>query len=273
MNEKSKKQRGLEGLRAEIDRIDGEIHALIRERAAIVSKVGAAKAGTDLPVLHPAREAAILRRLAAAHSGPFPLPSLLRIWREIIAASCAMQTELRFAVAGSLRDLEAQLSAHFGAMLDARVVEKPLDAVRRGRAEAAVLPPPEDGEGTPWWPELMTIRRKRQDIALMLQLPFLPGHGAASYVVGRCITGDSGADRTWLALDVSDVAEGEPLAELPLAELGLSAPRKLAEARGYWLVEANGYSAPDDLAGRIEKVAGRRAVWLGAFPEPMTPAS
>ena len=52
----------LKHLRGEIERIDHELSRLIKERVDLAREVGKAKREHDLPILDPAREAAIVRR-------------------------------------------------------------------------------------------------------------------------------------------------------------------------------------------------------------------
>src|SRR3989304_6084616 len=87
----------LTALRKEIDAIDAEIHALIMRRAAITESIRGLKAGDELK-LRPGREANILRALVARHTGAFPRTQLVRIWREILSASLAMQGPFSVAV-------------------------------------------------------------------------------------------------------------------------------------------------------------------------------
>ena len=76
----------LEELRREIDEIDDAIHDLLMRRAQVVEQIGIAKR-PDNQIFRPGREAIILRRLAARHTGAFPIAVVVRIWREMIAAS------------------------------------------------------------------------------------------------------------------------------------------------------------------------------------------
>src|SRR5690242_5812086 len=80
----------LAGLRAEIDRLDEAIHDLLMERARVVEKV-AAQGGKGRVALRPGREADIVRRLLARHRGHLPARAVARIWRELLAATTAMQ--------------------------------------------------------------------------------------------------------------------------------------------------------------------------------------
>ena len=49
-------------IRGEIERVDRALIGLIAERVALARRVGSAKRTLDLPILDPAREAAVVRR-------------------------------------------------------------------------------------------------------------------------------------------------------------------------------------------------------------------
>ena len=52
-------------IRGEIERVDRALIGLIAERVALARRVGSAKRALDLPILDPAREAAVVRRAGA----------------------------------------------------------------------------------------------------------------------------------------------------------------------------------------------------------------
>ncbi|MCX7362260.1 MAG: chorismate mutase, partial [Alphaproteobacteria bacterium] len=76
-------------LRRKIDAIDGKVHELIRDRAALVGSISAAKPAGGL-ALRPGREAQIMRARLAAHDGAFPLTAVYRMWREMMSAFTLM---------------------------------------------------------------------------------------------------------------------------------------------------------------------------------------
>src|SRR3954463_3283301 len=86
---------GLPVLRAELDRIDNEIHELLMRRAEIVEHV--ARSGKPA-AFRPGREASIIRRLVGRHHGSLPPVALVRIWRELLAGTTAMQGGFSLAV-------------------------------------------------------------------------------------------------------------------------------------------------------------------------------
>src|SRR5262245_39732297 len=81
----------LQALRIEIDAIDDRILALLNDRARCAALIAALKEKLDLPFYVPSRERAILDRLAAASSGPFPGDGVRAVFREIISACLALQ--------------------------------------------------------------------------------------------------------------------------------------------------------------------------------------
>ncbi|TMJ78486.1 MAG: hypothetical protein E6G73_01105 [Alphaproteobacteria bacterium] len=89
----------LELLRRRIDEIDDRLQDLLIERAEIVASVGAHKRGTGaLPAHQPWREAEIIRRLVRRGKGAFPAATLVRMWRELLAATVRMQSSFTVAV-------------------------------------------------------------------------------------------------------------------------------------------------------------------------------
>src|SRR5260221_2161042 len=71
----------LDELRRQIDAIDDQVHDLLMRRTEIVEAIGREKKDGKVPAFRPGREAMILRRLVARHSGRFPAIALVRMWR------------------------------------------------------------------------------------------------------------------------------------------------------------------------------------------------
>jgi len=82
----------LEKLRAEIDRIDGRLVALLAERLSAAGRVAAYKRANTLPVRDAGREKALLERVAAMAGDD--APAVTEIYQAILAASRARQEEL-----------------------------------------------------------------------------------------------------------------------------------------------------------------------------------
>ncbi len=88
---------GFHALRAELDRIDDELHDGLMRRAEIVPEIGALGAKGGVP-LRPGREASIIRRLLARNRPPLQPATVVRIWRELLAGSTAQQRAMLVAV-------------------------------------------------------------------------------------------------------------------------------------------------------------------------------
>src|SRR5437667_1649988 len=149
----------LNGLRRLLDGIDDRLQDLLIERAAIVSKIGATKKGGNLAAFQPAREAEIIRRLVRRHHGAFPVANLVRMWREMLAATVSLQSPFSVAVlAPSDRPGFWDLARdHYGSntpMAACDTAGQVIRAVAGGEASIGVLPVPRAGEPDPWWPRL-----------------------------------------------------------------------------------------------------------------------
>jgi len=83
----------LENLRARILQVDGELVDLVKERRALALAIGKLKRDLGLPVLDPAREAAVVRRAAALAREKGVDEELTRdvIWRIMASAREAQE--------------------------------------------------------------------------------------------------------------------------------------------------------------------------------------
>jgi chorismate mutase len=80
-------------LREEIDRIDGEMHALLIARGGIIDRLIAVKARQGGgSAFRPGREADMMRVIAARHRGRLPLDTVESIWRVIISTFTFVQS-------------------------------------------------------------------------------------------------------------------------------------------------------------------------------------
>jgi chorismate mutase/prephenate dehydratase len=83
---------GLAALRARIERADDAMLALLVRRARLARQIGVAKQRAGLPVLDPAREAAVVRRAAArARELGLPAEEVRTLFWQVIALCRAEQ--------------------------------------------------------------------------------------------------------------------------------------------------------------------------------------
>ena len=271
----------LAALRDELDSIDNQLHDLLMRRAAIAASVRASKG--DAPVWRPAREAQILRRLMARHTGPFPRATIVHLWREIVSAMVRLQGEFAVAVYAPdgnrlCRDMARD---HFGAETplslhsSARAV---LTAVQEGAATVGVLPIPEDSEDTPWWPILAGMA-SGGDVSVCARLPFAPvapGNGDSALCVAAIPPDESGEDRSFFVLrtfpEVSRARLNDAIAAAGIKPVRLIGRGRPVEGTSVFLAELEGFAGPDD--GRIARLTdpdngiAESAVFLGVYATP-----
>ena len=245
----------LSGFRAEIDRIDDQIHDLLMRRTALAGEVSKTKRDTSSVTYRPAREAQILRRLAGRHKGALPKTVLTRIWREIMTAMLRLQGPFTVAVfapdgAGPYRDLARD---HFGGVVPATLHQSTrsvVNAVTENAATIGVLPLPIDDETDPWWPALTEYSGDGPWIVARLPVARLT-EGADALVIGPMVHEATGSDRSYLmiraSVDVSRASLGESLTRHGMKPVYMTIrPDRESADLTRFLFEVEGHVATDD---------------------------
>ncbi len=268
----------LADLRAELDGIDNAIHDLLIQRAAVVERV-AAQGGKGRVAIRPGREADIVRRLLARHTGQLPRRLIVRWWRELFAATTSMQGSYVVAVCETEAASPFTQAAreHFGALTPLRVHRSPAQAIAElsaGTAICAVLPMPSDGENAAWWTAL--LHRDDPRIYIIARLPFWSARPegapkAQALVVAAVAPDPSAHDRSLIGLELhGDASRARLTAALTKAGLAPSSTiLRRDPAATLALVEVEGLVAEDD--PRLAALDGvvRRPVVLGAYAVPV----
>jgi chorismate mutase/prephenate dehydratase len=254
----------LADLRRHIDEIDDRMHDLLIERAELVAQVTASKTAGDVAFYQPAREAQILRRLAARHRGALPVATVMRIWREMLSATVRLETPFAVAVfapadAQGFWDLARD---HYGscAPISAyRSIGQVIRAVTEGAAAVGILPMPEEGETDPWWRHLAS--QDADAPRVIARLPFgargnARGGGTDALVIGHGPHQETGADRTlFLTESAVDISRARFRGLLFAAGLNCTFFASCEHAEGQLnLVEVDGFAALAD-----PRIAGFRA--------------
>ncbi|HTQ72361.1 MAG TPA: chorismate mutase [Acidocella sp.] len=268
MNDLSPPATRLAELRAELDAIDDQIHDLLMTRAKVVETV-AAEGGKKGTKIRPGREAIILRRLLARHTGAWPAAAIVRIWREMFGAALIIEGGQTMAVCDG-EGGESRLALareHFGPLTPVRRHHNPAqtlaDLTREGGAQLAVLPPLGEGDDIHggWWPMLAANGPTR--LYVIAKIPFwthraegLPGGEA--YVVATVQPDASGADRGLMMLsfnaETSRTRIIEQVAAAGFAPGPLWVKRLPGDSRLLALVEVEGLV--DDADPRLGAIAG-----------------
>ncbi|MGH7055635.1 MAG: chorismate mutase [Stellaceae bacterium] len=275
----------LEELRRRLDDLDDRLHDLLIERTEIVGQVAAQKRGGSISPYQPGREALILRRLAARRPGRFPLATLLRMWREMLAATVRQQSP--FAVAVFALD-ETQgfwdlARDHYGSstpMSAHRSASQVIRAVGEDEAAVGVLPMPSPGDPDPWWRSLLSADARTPRV--IARLPFGPRGNARgdadALVIGFAAPQETGADRTLLIVETApDISRARILALLARRHLACTLFAACEETGGALaLIELDGFipAADPRLAG-FAALLGQslhRLRSLGSYPVPLAAA-
>lgn len=269
----------LAALRAELDRLDDAIHDLLMQRADVVAKVAALGAKGRV-ALRPGREADIIRRLLARHRGPLPRRVLPRMWRELLAATTAMQGPYSIAVCETQPGIGFVGAAreHFGVLTPLRAYRSPAQAigeVSAGHAIAAVLPLPVEDEPVQaaWWTGL--LRREEPRIHIVARLPFWSPRAEGTPTVEALVVtaaqpDPSQRDRSLIGLELpAEMSRARLTAGL--TEAGLTAAAiilRRESTHALALVDVAGYVAEGD--PRLARLPGLQApVVLGAYAVPV----
>jgi chorismate mutase len=270
-------------LRAELDRLDDALHDTLMRRAEVVTQVAGLRVKGSVP-LRPGREAAIISRLVARHSGAMPASGIVRIWRELLATTTAQQRPLLIAVCQPDGD-PAHLAIareHFGALTPLRVHDTSAQAISEvsaGIATVGVLPLPTDDEASAaaWWTALL---HEEPRIHVVGRLPFwLPRPEGSPKVqallVSAAAPDPSGRDRSLLGLELPpEVSRAQLGAAIAAAGFRVGTTilhqvpgTPVAQA----LVDVDGFVGEDDarLSALQSVLRPRRLVILGAYAQPL----
>jgi len=275
----------LSDLRREIDDIDNALHDLLMRRASVVDRVKDLKQNGGGVIYRPGREAEVMRRLAARHTGSLSRNVVIRIWRELMSAFVCMQGPFVVAVwdNGEVGCWDVARD-HFGTettMTRHQSAGAVLHAIAEGAATVGVLPLPQDGEADPWWPAFALGRDKRLQICA--RVPFASrgnsrGIRSGALIVSAAAPEPSGNDRSLLLVECDDstsrgrLTDGLVGAKFDIVSVvGLSSSGAPA-AQTVFLVEIAGFATPDDdrLEAFVKNATGIvSADIVGAYAVPL----
>ncbi len=276
----------LDTLRREIDEIDRAMHDLLIQRAGLSGRVRSAKGGPNATIIHPAREAEIIRRLVRRHSGALPPRFIVLLWRQIISAMTRLQGSFAVAVYAPKGETGLLQIAHehFGGGAPFLPMAAPgsvLSAVADGEAAVGVLPLPEDPHADAWWRHLAVESAK--PMRILARLPFARVADAQEALVVGCQPFEpTGEDRGYLLVettnDVSRTRLSGSLETAGLKAVSFADADAAAEAEAHTgprlqLVETDPYCGDDDsaLASFVERLGEGvvRVRSLGGYAVPV----
>jgi chorismate mutase len=250
-------QTDLTGLRAEIDRIDAAMHALLMERGQIIDTLVAVK-GTAASgsAFRPGREAAMMRMIAERHRGRLPLDTVEGIWRVIIATFTYVQApfSVHADVSGGDAPMRDSTRFHFGftvPLVPHGGAAAVIAAVAASRGDLGVFRLDQGASAGAWWTALAGAGAPK----VIARLPFIerPGHPAGTpvYVVAKPLDDPSAAQRD-VVLHAARLERWHEGARGAVEALGGEVVANAGSARGL--------SALVALPGTVEAAALRRAL-------------
>lgn len=278
----------LNDIRNKIDRLDDQIHDLLMQRAELIRDVSAAKQKSGAPIVHPAREATMIRRLLDRHTGILPQAAIVGIWRELVGAVSMLQRGLHVYVSAKQDEDYCWDMAkdYFGSVLPMTRVSGPSAAlahVRENRDAIAVLPWPEDEAQNPWWSVL--AHQDEDDTNGIIRIVTALPYGSSkpidecyqkAVVVGRIDFMESGNDHSFLAIDVPqplsrakiiDTCRASGLQAVSIiskVDAGLNITSHLVEVASFVDANSTQINAINDM---LEPLQGR-CVSIGGYPIP-----
>jgi chorismate mutase/prephenate dehydratase len=141
----------LDDLRNKIDALDSEIVRLLNERINVVLNIGEEKKKSGAEIYVPARERAVFDKIKALNAGPLPDESAHAIYREIMSAALALETEMKIAYLGPEATFTHQAArGKFGASVDyipTSTISEVFDRVQNRSADYGVVPVENSTEG------------------------------------------------------------------------------------------------------------------------------
>ncbi len=273
--------KSVDELRREVDSLDDALVALMARRAALTAEIAATKPreGGRIPLaraMRPAREAEIMRRLAARHTGAPPLATVIRVFREILAASLAAQVPFRLHVPSRAPELAALARGYFGSLaplVHNETVTRLINACGDDPDSIGVVPAVESADM--WWSRLAPSGTAGPRV--IARLPFLVEGADApyAYAIGAIEHEPTGDDTTLLLAEVAPSVSRTRMV-LRLRQAGIEG-RVIAGSPGAErkpvLIEANGFVGRNDTrltAFAAEgEFAGSTIVPVGGFANPL----
>ena len=282
-------KQALADMRAQIDRIDGALHDLLRDRVEIIDQVRRLK-GKQHIYIRPGREAQMTRALVGRPQGKLPEGMVVRLWREMISCFTLIEGPLKVAVYApekgpDLWDVARDYYGAFTPLMETPSAVAAIKAVQANKATIAVVPPPQAGDKDAWWP--MLAADKKNVLTVFATVPFeivKAGRSNArnalpmGVVVGRLYPELTGDDHSYLTLQCVHVPEAE-IRRL-LSKAGYKVRQLLVHSMGRggsaptaYLVETEGYVGRSDTRlSRLRAMLGSRLQHLaplGGYAVPL----
>lgn len=272
--------------RQAIDDIDAEIISLIRQRCEIVSQVGEykRKQGAKGCFIRAGRESDMVRHIFDAFSGSrFNPVAAASIWRQIIAASTRIESELRVAVYApepqeTLFWLAREYFGAFTTITKHPNTNRVVGDVVSEKVEVGILPAFNEENASDWWVTLAA--QEENPPKVFAHVPFVASKSEsrrfASFAIGHIAPEPTDDDVTLLAVHTSDISIHKLMSGFPLAGIKASRVQFINDTVTggvHHLLELEGFIPEGDrrLLSALDKLGESvtKWKWLGAYARPI----
>jgi chorismate mutase/prephenate dehydratase len=147
----SDSEKALAALRKQIDAVDSGLLKLLNERAALAGEVAETKRSDGSSFYRPERERALIDKLQAMNTGPFPGEAIRPVFQEVISACLSLEQGISVAYLGPEATFTHQaVKRHFGTSaktVPCGTIDAVFHEVQRGEAPFGVVPVENSSEG------------------------------------------------------------------------------------------------------------------------------
>ncbi len=228
----------LADLRADIDRIDAELHELLIKRGEIIDRLIAIKGGAG-SAFRPEREAEMMRHLVSRHRGILPLDTVESVWRIIISTFTFVQANysVHADVSGGDAPMRDCCRFHFGftvPYVPHHGTAAVIAAVAAAKGDLGLVAV--SGSAGDWWTQLLPPSAPK----VIARLPFVerPDHpaGLPLFVIAKPLSEAASRDVVLYVVDAP--AAPHAAASAALAAVGIDIIDQAKVARGVSLLIA-----------------------------------
>ena len=245
----------LADLRREIDRIDEAMHRLLMERGEIIATLIRVKKSDETgSAFRPDREAQMMRRLAARHSGLLPLDTAEGIWRVIIGTFTYVQKAyaVHADISGGDAPMRDSARFHFGFTVPFVTHGSAIEVIAAVAASAGDLGMFRSDQGAQagaWWTALVELSAPK----IIARLPFIErlDHPAGTpvFVVAKPLADAAARERVLICATLERWRACVPST---LAEFGAVVISSAAAPNGLsLLIEGPGALTPREIVARL----------------------
>ncbi len=246
----------LNSLNDQIDEIDTDILVMLARRFEIIKCLMMARDLSEDDLSYdPAQEAVIMRRLLQKNNGVLSVPTLAKIWREIITTGQRLHRDFAVAVytkeqANEMLALAKDYFGITGKYVPCLSISQSIRKIDIGEADIAVVPLIEEADEA-WWTALMS--NEHHHLKIVARLPFVKtgagAHQKQAFVLSSVENRATGSDRSLFAIETAGFTSRASLKKM-LTDVGFNV-RQVWNAPNLphihlFAVELDGFIDPSD---------------------------